>query len=57
MRDARRDTGSNASSPYVSYEFSAAEAIALVQYAYDTGHFEVVKDLLEEQNETGCPLN
>ena len=47
----------NASSPYVSYEFSAAEVLTLVQYAYGTGHFEAVKDLLEEQNETYCPLN
>jgi hypothetical protein len=47
----------NASSPDVSYEFMAIEVIVLVQYAYDTGHFEVVKDLLNDQNETGCPLN
>lgn len=47
----------NASNPDVSYEYSAAEVIALVQYAYDTGHFEAVKDLLAEQNELGCPLN
>lgn len=47
----------NASSPYVSYEFTAAEVIALVQGAYATGGFEYAKDMLEEQNETYCPLN
>lgn len=47
----------NASSPYVSYEYSAAEVMALVEDAYASGYFEVAKDMLEEQNETGCPLH
>lgn len=47
----------NASNPDVSYEFSAAEVIALVQDAYASGDFEAAKDVLEEQNEMGCPLN
>ena len=47
----------NASSPYVSYEYTAAEVIALVQDAYATGGFEYAKDMLEDQNETYCPLN
>lgn len=47
----------NASSPDVDYEFSAGAVIAMVQDAYATGDFESAKDLLEAQNEAGCPLN
>ncbi len=47
----------NASNPDVSYEYTADEVIALVQSAYASGDFEGVKDLFEEQNELGCPLN
>jgi hypothetical protein len=47
----------NASSPDVSYEFTVAEVIALVQGAYASGGFEYAKDILEEQNETWCPLD
>jgi hypothetical protein len=46
----------NASSPYVSYEYSPAQVIALVQGAYACGNFEAIKDLLEYQNELGCNL-
>lgn len=47
----------NASSPDVDYGFSAGAVIALVQDAYATGDFETAKDLLEAENEAGCPLN
>lgn len=47
----------NSSNPDVSYEYSAAGVIALVQEAYDSGEFEAIKDMLEYQNEMGCPLN
>jgi hypothetical protein len=47
----------NASHPDVSYEYSTAEIIALVQGAYATGEYEAAKDLLEYQNELGCALN
>lgn len=47
----------NASNPDVSYGFTAAGVIALVQDAYASGDFESAKDLLEAQNELGCPLN
>lgn len=46
----------NASSS-VDYLYSAAEVTALVQGAYASGDFEGVKNLLESQNELGCPLN
>lgn len=47
----------NASNPDVSYEYSEAEIIALVQGAYASGDFESAKDMLEYQNELGCPLD
>ena len=47
----------NAANPDVSYLFSQADIIALVQEAYSTGKFNKIKDQLEEQNEEGCPLN
>jgi hypothetical protein len=47
----------NAGSPGVSYEFSTADVIAKVQAAYDTEDWNFYKDMLEYQNEMGCPLN
>jgi hypothetical protein len=47
----------NSVNPDVSYEFTTAEVIAIVQEAYATGDFKAAKKLLEEQNESGCPLN
>jgi hypothetical protein len=41
----------------VDYLFTTADVIALVQEAYATGEFENIKNMLEEQNEAGCPLN
>jgi hypothetical protein len=47
----------NASSPDVSYEYSAAQVIAEVQDAYSSGDYRTTKNMFEEQNEAGCPLN
>jgi len=47
----------NSANADVSYEYSTADVISLVQSAYASGDFEGVKNLLEAQNEMGCPLN
>jgi hypothetical protein len=47
----------NAASPDVDFAFTEAEVIALVQDAWATGDFETAKDILEAENETGCPLS
>lgn len=47
----------NSASGGVSYDYSTAEVIDLVQSAYASGDFEGAKDLLEAANESGCPLN
>lgn len=47
----------NSANPDVSYLYSTAEVIDLVKSAYSSGDFEGVKNLLEAQNEMGCPLN
>jgi uncharacterized repeat protein (TIGR01451 family) len=47
----------NASSPDVSYAYTQAQIIAMVQNAYATGDFEDTKDMFEEANETFCPLD
>ena len=46
----------NSASGGVSYAYTTAEVIALVQGAYTSGNFETAKDLLEGENERGCPL-
>jgi cysteine-rich repeat protein len=47
----------DAASPDVNYYYTAADVIALVQSAYATDDFEGVKNLLEHENESGCPLS
>ncbi len=47
----------NSASGGVSYDYSTADVIALVQEAYASGDFEGAKNLLEAANESGCPLN
>lgn len=47
----------NAGSGGVSYAYSTADVINLVQAAYATGNFEATKNLFEAQNDTVCPLN
>ena len=47
----------NAANGAVSYGFTAAQVIALVQEAFATGDFEAAKNALEAENERGCPLN
>ncbi|MDH3306032.1 MAG: choice-of-anchor E domain-containing protein [Acidimicrobiia bacterium] len=46
----------NASNPDVSYAYSEAQIIALVQDAWATGEYEQAKNLLAYQNELGCPI-
>jgi hypothetical protein len=47
----------NSTNAGVSYLYSTAQVIAMVQQAYANGDFSSVKDLFEAQNEAGCPLN
>jgi hypothetical protein len=47
----------NAASGDVSFAFTEADVIALVQDAWATGDFKTAKDLLEDENEQSCPLN
>jgi hypothetical protein len=47
----------NAANDDVSFAFTTAEVIAIVQEAYATGDFETAKNRLAAQNELGCPLN
>ncbi len=41
----------------VSFFYTEADVIAIVQDAYLTGDFETAKNALAAQNEEGCPLN
>jgi len=47
----------NASNPYVSYAYTVDEIIEMTQDAIDSGSYGSTKDLFEEANEAGCPLN
>jgi hypothetical protein len=47
----------NASSPGVSFAFTAEQVKNIVKQAYASGNFELAKDQLAIENETGCPLN
>lgn len=47
----------NASNPDVSYGFSSASVIAMVQAAVASGDFEAAKNMMVYENEMGCPLN
>jgi hypothetical protein len=47
----------NAQNADVSYLYSTADVLSMVQQAYATGDFNGVKNLFEAQNEAGCPLN
>ncbi len=46
----------NAVHPEVDYAYTPAEVIALVQQAFATGNYEATKNLLKEENQSGCPL-
>lgn len=46
----------SAANPDVSYAYTVAQVIALVQDAYATSNFTDAKDLLATENEQGCPL-
>jgi len=47
----------NAANPNVDFFFSVADVISIVQDAYTTFDFKSAKNLLEEANKDGCPLN
>jgi hypothetical protein len=47
----------NAANPDVSYAYTTSQVIALVQQAFATGNYEYAKNLLERENQRGCPLN
>jgi len=47
----------NADNPEIEYAFTTSGVITLFQAAYDSGDFESAKDILEEANEVGCPLD
>jgi hypothetical protein len=49
----------SASNPEVYYPFTVDQVIEMVQQAYDPGYpdFEHYKDMLQDANELGCPLD
>ena len=47
----------NSTNSHVNYLYSTAEVINLVQQAYASGQYDGIKNLLERQNEAGCPLH
>ncbi len=46
----------NASHPDVSYDLTAAEVIAIVQAAHDSGDFDSAKNMFQGFNEQFCPI-
>ena len=46
----------SAANPDVDYLYTKEEVKEMVREAFSTGDYETIKDLLEEQNEKGCPL-
>ena len=51
------DASKRAREVVVTAAYGVSEVIAIVQEAYATGDFETAKDLLESENERGCPLS
>ena len=47
----------NTTNPKVHYYYTTGEVISMVQQAYSSGQYESIKNLLENQNEAGCPLH
>jgi len=47
----------NAVSPALNFLLTEVDVIAIVQAGYATGDFESAKNLLEQANDEGCPLN
>ena len=47
----------NAANPDVTYCYTEAQVIEMVQTAFGSQDYEATKDLFEAQNELGCPLN
>lgn len=47
----------NAASPDVNYPYTTTEVIDMFEEAFNSGHFESLKNEFEHFNEMGCPLN
>jgi hypothetical protein len=47
----------NAAHSGVNYDFAVAEVIDMFQDAFYSGNYEPTKNMLEDENEEGCPLN
>ncbi len=45
----------SAANPDVNYAYTPAEVISMVKAAYASGKWEATKNLLEAENEAGCP--
>jgi hypothetical protein len=47
----------NAASPGVDFDLTTAEVIAAFNAAWASGEYEATKDMLDDLNNQGCPLN
>ena len=47
----------NSTNGDVSYAFTTSQVIDMVQLAYATGDYNRIKNILESENQQGCPLN
>jgi hypothetical protein len=47
----------NAASPDVAYAYTVDEVLQMVEDAYESGDFNFYKDMLDEANNMGCPLD
>ncbi|MCC6706819.1 MAG: carboxypeptidase regulatory-like domain-containing protein, partial [Gammaproteobacteria bacterium] len=47
----------NASDPYISYAYTKAQIVSMVQSAFTNGTYETTKNLFQTQNELGADLN
>lgn len=47
----------NAASPGVDFDLTTAEVIAAFNAAWTSGEYEATKDMLDDLNNQGCPLN
>ncbi|MGH9923333.1 MAG: cadherin-like domain-containing protein, partial [Nitrososphaerales archaeon] len=47
----------NAAHSGVNYDFAVAEVMEMFQDAFASGNYEHVTNMLEDENEQGCPLN
>ena len=47
----------NASDPYISYAYTKAQIVSMVQSAFANGTYEATKNLFQTENELGADLN